>query len=228
MNLNFQISRRLLGLYTRFSLYVILGVAAALILIGYVLLIGPKWTEISSVGLSDYKKEQLRLDADKEYLTALQTLVAKYDAFNQSRLDEIEQIIPTGDQLPALFVQMEAMVKDAGMQLDSISFETNAEASVTTSSPLNTLNIAIQVSGGARYTDMKLLVDTIEKNQRLLDLVSIAFTLDETDIVAAEGAQGGSYQLTLRTYYLSETSLTDPSGQTPDPNTFLQGIEEQT
>lgn len=226
MNLNFHISRRLLNIYTRFSMYVIIGVVIILVLAAYLLLIGPKWTDISSVGLNDYQREQNSLDADKQYLEALKTLVAKYNSISQSRIDEITQIVPTGDQIPALFVQIEAMVQDAGMTLQDVKFETATDATQTTAGNLQTLNINMQVKGGNQYADMKQLLDIIEKNQRLLDLVSVNFTLNNADIVSAEGANDGSYQLLLRTYYLNESKATTV-GSSSDINDILQQIQTQ-
>lgn len=229
MNLDIRLSRQLLSFYTRFSLYIIIGIVALLVLIGYTLLIGPKWTEISSVGLSDYKNEQARLDNDKEYLEALKSLVAKYNTINQTKIDDISKIVPTGDQLPALFVEMEAMATDAGMDLETVTFSTETNTAVATSTGgLKTLTISMNIKGGSRYSDMKQLIDTIEKNQRLLDLISISFTLDETDVVSVDETTGGAYTLSLRTYYLDEPAVAStPATQNPELDAILQNINAQ-
>lgn len=225
---NFKISRRVINLYTRFSSIVTIATVVLLALLGYVTLLGPKWDEIRSVGLNDYAREQRRLEADKEYLAELAKLVAKYNAINQATVQQIEQIVPTDEQLPALFVQMEALAADAGMQLDSLTVTTTAAESIPTSSALKTLNLEMQISGGARYSDVKVLLDTIEKSQRLLDVVSVSFTLEGTEIVSIEGGEGGVYVLSLRSYYLQspDEAATSPDQATEFQN-FLQNVNAQ-
>ena len=208
--LNFKISVKIISLFTRYANYITIGVVVLIAVFGYLSFISPKWDEVRSVGLNDYSKEQTKLENDKVYLSELKRLVSKYNNLNQVLLSNIEAILPESEELPAMFVQMAAMIEDAGMELSSVSFSTSAEPVGEGTSSVKVLVVELQVTGGTRYDDVKVLLNTIEKNQRLIDIISLKFNIDESEIISLEEDRTeGTYTINARTYYLRSDEVSE-------------------
>ncbi|MFH0951818.1 MAG: hypothetical protein V1838_01365 [Patescibacteria group bacterium] len=206
LGLNFKMNRKVVNFYTKFSRFVAIGVIILLGLIGYLLLLSPKWEEVSSVGLNDYAQEQDRLEEDKMYLTELKKLVANYNNISQRITSDLEIVLPSQYDLPALFVQMEALAKAAGASLTSVNFAPGSEADINGgNAQLKVVNIGLSLGGGSRYSDAKNLLDAIEHNKPLLDVVSITFSLEETETVSLV-ENTGSYSVNVRTYYIDTSA----------------------
>ncbi|MFC1662816.1 hypothetical protein ACFL04_01455 [Patescibacteria group bacterium] len=211
--LNFRISRKLINLYVKYSRYITIGVAVILVIVGYALLIGPKWNEIRLVGLNDYAREQRKLEDDKVYLGELEKLVTKYNGINQAILSDIDEVLPDRQDLPNLFVQMEALAIDAGATMSNISFSTTESEALSESVQLKVLDIDIELDGGNRYNEVKALLDIFERNKRILDLISISFSLEGTETVSLDKEVSGDYNLNLRTYYLDTAQAAAPTSE---------------
>lgn len=221
MNLNLsKILTRLTEFFTRFFRIIIIFVLALWLFLGYTLLIQPKWNEVKETGLFDYNNEN-QLKAEKEvYLKDLQKSLAEFDKINQADIGKIAKIIPAEKALADLFVVVDDLVKKSGLVLNSISFSegqslaeqinkvsasSGSAASAQAKAPavsknIYILDIALNISGGREYKDLKVLLDNIEKEQRIMDINSITFNpADQSSVV-----QEMTFGLNLKTYYFKE------------------------
>lgn len=219
MNINLsKILTRLSQLFVRYFKIVLIVVIALWLLLGYTLLIQPKWNEVKETGLFDYNNEkQLKVEKEK-YLADLKKSLEEFDKINQADIEKIAKIIPSEKGLADLFVVMEDLIKKSGLALDSISFSEGQSLNQTTAKTaasstkeaqakdtavaknINILNIALSVSGGREYKDLKVLLDNIEKEQRIMDIESITFNPPAD----SSAAQEMNFGLNLITYYFKE------------------------
>jgi len=212
-------SKTLSFMVNRFRWVVIIW-AIIVLLIGFLVVILPKWHELSKLGLADYKTEQNNLKNKQDYLAEQVKMINAYNNINQIQIDELAKILPSKEDFSQIFVMMSELAKTSGFELQSIDITKEASVEQTTAQSetaggkevvkavgqsgsnqltLKTLNIAISLSGNSDYKQFKKFLDNLEKNLRLIDASSVSFT--------ALGATGGAlasggFNLNLKTYYL--------------------------
>jgi Tfp pilus assembly protein PilO len=200
--------------------------------------------------------------------TRAKEFLAKYSALSAEERLRLDRILPTKAEIPLLFNQLPAMVRDSGFFLDSLAFtegaditigsdgvpragntnsasaptaangnvnaspsegtntnaganangSTNSNASVGSGRPyavsgktLRNVSVSLSISGGTTYADLKKFLDVVERNLRVLDIVSINFNTvlpgttqpGETAPVSGTEVQIPSYSLVLQTYYFN-------------------------
>ena len=220
MNLNLsRILTQLSGLFVRYFRFILVIVVALWLVLGYLILISPKWEEVREAGLFDYNNEKQLKEKNETYLADLKKSLAKFDQINKEDIERLAKIIPRESGIAELFVVVEEMIKESGLSLNSISFsegqslseamERAPTAEAPSSAPgaraeavsknIYILDIALNISGGRDYKDLKILLETIEKSQRIMDINSISFNPP-----AQEAAQEISFGLNVKTYYIKE------------------------
>lgn len=201
------------------------AVVGAILIFGYAGLISDKLQTIRTTGFLEQKKVQAELDNRRQFLAELQESVQRFEAaFPPSKLQALSEFIPSSADFPGLLLTLRNIAAAANLQLDSITIgevgqlaATGPTASVdvdggqATAAPaaaqaaaaagvnLQVQNASITVSGGQSYASFKNFVALIESSQRLLDVVSLSFTLGSE---AAGQGLSGNYSLQVRTYYL--------------------------
>lgn len=120
---------------------------------------------------------------------ALKELVAQYDAITRSDIARLENIVPNGEDVPSLYVQLQAIAEQHGFLINSITINPgNGE----NDSGLHSLSITMTMLG-PDYEEFKRFLATIESNLRLFDIASVFFNPDVN-----------SYSLSLTAYYYAE------------------------
>lgn len=202
--------------------WVSFSVITIIVLLGYYFFLNPKLSEIRRVGVFDLArtKEQLELKRD-----IYQTTKELHDRYNQLNLENVELLaglLPDRQQLPELFVQVEALALASNLRLDNVGFaevgttsaatraaapatgEGGAAAAKTPPAPqaaavrsrqtLKKLSVTFSVSGGNGYSDLKKFLANVESSLRLLDVQSLSYTPGEDE----------RYQINAITYYLQQ------------------------
>jgi len=91
---------------------------------------------------------------------------------------KIVEILPSGKELPAIFVQIEALAVKHNLFLASIDVSNDKDAAAgRKKAPLQKIIINISLTGGDYFALKGLLAD-VEKNLRLLDVRSLAYAPD--------------------------------------------------
>lgn len=202
-------------------------VVIIILILGYLTLISAKIQTIRTTGFLEKNNVQAELDNRKQLLSDLRDSIQRFEvAFPAERLKAVDEFIPSTDDFPGLLLTINNIASSANLQLDSISITSggqvaatgptaNAEASdeqTVATAPttaqaaaagagvtLQVQNVAITVSGGQTYTAFKNFVALLESSQRLLDVISLGFSVGSS--VPGESSSSG-YSLQLRTYYL--------------------------
>lgn len=222
MGLNAQkFFRKFLRLLSARFRLISVAMIVVILTLGYVLFLSPKISEVRRVGVFDLArtKEQLRLK--QEIFDATQRLSNIYDTLGLDDVTRLASVLPKEQDLPAMFVQVDALARASGLQLDNVGFTdltaaakggaspsateggaaATAPAAALTPQPtgsrdvLRKMSVTFSVSGGGGYEDLKRFMTNVESSIRLLDVQSFAYT---------PGDQQEKYQVNAITYYLAQ------------------------
>ena len=203
-----QIGQKINVLLTRYFKWLIVFFVLAVFILGYFLLLKPKYeenTRLTSVGQSSKEQEYLERRA---YLDSLKNLVAVFQSVKLSDQKKIDYTLKKKDLPEELFSQVGAIVKKNGLLLKSLKIEPAAEKSrgssqkvsrggeektaVALPPEIGKIEATLEVLG-VDYFSLKSLLTSMENNLMLMDVASVNFA-----------PEGNSAQLTFYVYYLKE------------------------
>lgn len=195
----------------------------AVLILGYFLLLQPKISQLREAGIAQLPAKSSELELLNKYSQKLKELAAKVSGFQtkySQEVSDLNQVLPAQAQIPELIAELDALVQKSGFRINSLDInetspktpakkipENSDGASGLAENPTEQLNnnlenlhlleVTLSVSGGD-YPAFKVLLNKIEKNIRLLDLISIKFSAVDNN---------EAYSLILRTYYFSSPKL---------------------
>ncbi len=127
----------------------------------------------------EYANKQAALDQQRNILANVQSILSKYQSIPQ--LNEVISLaLPADDDVASAFEQLYAIASDSGLTIQQFSANTSialksapTKASKTQVSlkPVGTAQISMTLAGS--YASIKQFVQTIEKNIRIMNLVSL-------------------------------------------------------
>ncbi len=170
------------------------------------LLILPSYKKMEDINNKIISSEET-LEEEQEILNNLKEIREEYQQVKDD-MEKINMVLPQGEEIPELLVQLEAMVLDAGLFCESIKpISTEEEVGSTTEEfqdqkeakkivSYRPLDISVELSGN--YKSFKKYIDNLEKNIRITNITSI--TIDKPD--SEEGGENlFDFTLELKTYY---------------------------
>lgn len=216
---------------TEYFRWLALGVAAIILIIGYLTVIAPKISEVQSTQITTRQADVERLQQQQTYLEDLKKSNSKFtQLFPAATRQTIDDFLPSDPDFPGLLLTVKNIITRMGLTLDSFAVAqggqtavaaaataptaagtktgaTGAQAATTGGISVKTQDVTISVSGGTSYEAFKNLLTTIESSRRLFDVVSLSFSAATTDQARTEEAVASkSWNLVLRTYYLPASS----------------------
>ena len=135
------------------------------------------------------------------YLEDLKKIKKEYESIQSGKIEKLNLLLPPDDQIPELFFQLNAIVSESGLTSSAIDVTKITSEPTEQSAPLinkdgtagevgsiispsspkefskvkvETLQISLSVANGS-YAKLKILLDKIERNIRLLDIQSVSF-----------------------------------------------------
>ena len=171
------------------------------------LLILPSYKKMEDINNKIISSEET-LEEEQEILNNLKEIREEYQQVKDD-MEKINMVLPQGEEIPELLVQLEAMVLDAGLFCESIKpISTEEEVDSTTElqdqeekeikriTSYKPLDISVELTGN--YESFKKYLDNLEKNIRITNITSI--TIDKPD--SEEGGENlFDFALELKTYY---------------------------
>lgn len=172
------------------SLMPMLTVAAALAYaaLAYFMLLKPKIALVIAGGELDVSATEQRVTDDEEYLKRLEAAKVAFSKLNAERRAKIAGIVPTGPDVPGLFVQTDAVAARNGFALLSIDAVVDEKAVTLTGR--KSVRVSANFAGG-NYQQFKILLADLENALRVSDVRSVAF---------AAGATG--FGVTFNAYFI--------------------------
>lgn len=182
-------------------------VVVVLIALAYALLLGRQITSLRTDGILTLQQNRQKQAAERDALQYTQNIVDKYAKANVQDVAKLRALAPSTPDLPAMFVQVEALARAAGLQLNNVNFTgaaaaqpgsaKSASGEAAAGGLLKQMTATFSVSGGSGYASLKNFLATIESSVRLLDVQSISYAPSK------EGA-AETYQINAVTYSLGQ------------------------
>ena len=193
----------------KFGILIIL-LALIILVPGYLFLAKPQYISYQKNKVLNNRFKQ-ELEHNIKELLSYKKIFSSYEQINPFEEEQLNQILPSQIDDSSLYVNLDALVKQAGIVLDSIdirqvdsgdnnkkSKSSKKQPKTTTQAPipeglkgtLETVEIKLSLSE-VSYSKIKNLLDLLEINLRLFDVQSFDFN-----------AADSSLDLLLHTYYI--------------------------
>ncbi|PIY97044.1 MAG: hypothetical protein COY66_01580 [Candidatus Kerfeldbacteria bacterium CG_4_10_14_0_8_um_filter_42_10] len=199
-------------LVIRYFRFVLGGVVVLLLFISFYFILWPKYSEINDQGGLDYKSKVKLLESRKQELSQLQDLEKKYSQITSAEKEKLRKILPSSKYFSDLFVQMENLAKESGLIVSRISITEEGSTGVATDTNgsntgsnanvgktiggIGTLGISLSVEGDNSYPALKIFLDNVEDNMRIVDMDSLSYSPPSEETPA--------FTVNLKTYYLED------------------------
>lgn len=206
---------------SRFFWFVSIFIMLLILIIGYTYFLQPKWAEVKKTGILDYNSELKNKQEAQDYLARLDESLKKFQQINKSDVEKLAKILPQEEGIPDLFIILEKLANASQLKLNSLEIvsggslaeadqqtaavsglpELQALEIVPASQNIYTLSISLNISGGKQYSDLKTLLENIEKELRIMDVISLTYSPPTGGTTGEET----SYNINLVTYYQKNT-----------------------
>lgn len=183
-----QIASSINMILMRYFKLIALTLVVAILALGFFFLIEPKYKSIISKKEEVITPEDLKLDERLKYLNELKKIKASFAAINAEDIKRIKALAPTRLYHEELLAQLEKIILENGLLLNSIAItEAGSDNTSNANPPEGGGNVAQEGSGlpvkrikinmsitGTDYIGLKNLLNIIENNLRLIDIVSLS------------------------------------------------------
>jgi len=162
----------------------------------YFLVLEPKYQQVGIGGQYNVDTLTTELEKREKYVTEVKALIANYQQLGQSDIVKLEQILPHKKDIPGLFVQLEEIAKENGMQLAGISINEVPDVTrIKDDGVIGKMNITVNLIGETTggYRIVKDYLASVERSLRLFDVNAVYFSPGSPN-----------YTVSLFTYYFQE------------------------
>lgn len=161
----------------------------------------PQWQRVGPGRELDVAAAQAEMDGRERYLDQLKALLKNYQSIEPSAIDLLSRMLPRGKGAPELLHQIEAIARQSGVTMSSISIvEANDDARKGTAAQraaaqkkktdVKQLRIQVQVTA-YDYPSFRSFLESLQLHTRILDVEDFSFSTDK-DV----------QQVTMKAYYL--------------------------
>lgn len=191
-------------LNAHFTIYAIATVLIVL-LAGFFFLVNPEIEKVRSFGALSLEQSRHQRDQVTESLRLVRSTVAAYQVLNAQDIAKLQAVLPSSADLPAMFVEVEALALSSGLRLSNVSFlqaaaqrkaaaGTTASAKPSVLAGIQQMQVNFTVTGGHGYANLKNFLATLESSVRILDVQSLSYT-------PAKAGDEESYVVNAIAYY---------------------------
>lgn len=153
-----------------------------LVFIGIVLLLDlPVYSKFAFLNGEIKRQEQLLKDK-QEVIAKANQLKEDYDTY-KDELKKVSYALPSGKEIPNLIVQLEALVSENGLVLESLNFVEEAKKTkgeTELSMPYKSLGVSLSTIG--TYESFESFLKALELNIRLMDIKLISFSSGKSEV----------------------------------------------
>ncbi len=156
-----------------------------IILLGFFVLVIPKWKEVTvdtEGGLTHWQEEKDKLQAA---LVDAQKLVKLYNNLDKNERDKLVKILPTEEDVPQLMNQLESLFYSEEIFLTDLVMTPVDTGEL--GGKIRTLDVEMTFSAPQDYYQFKKIMDKLERNVRILNIKSFRYSPgDENMSISAE------------------------------------------
>ncbi len=173
---------------TRYFNIVAPVLVVAVLALGFFFLIEPKYKSIISEKKEIITPEDLKLEERLRYIDELKKQKESFETINAEDIKRIRAIAPTRLYHEELLAQLEKIILENGLLLNSIAIaeegsDNTSNANISegggnsneeeSGPPVKKIKISMSITG-TDYAGLKNLLSIIENNLRLMDIVSLS------------------------------------------------------
>ncbi len=175
----------------------------------FVLVIGPRYTEVKAMR-ADVANFGSRLETAKKLKASREQLIARYNSISKVDLDNLKTLLPDSVDNIRLIIQLDSLATKNGLSsLRNVQYDTTKtdqavpgkpDPSGTTQKPYGEFSISFDTTG--QYKNFLSFISDLEQNLRLVDVGTVTFS----QAGAADRGLTDSlkYSVTLKTYWLKK------------------------
>lgn len=215
-------------LMTEYFRYVLMATAFLVVVIGYSWFLQPQISSVREVGILALQQETAKLADRQAYLERQQRMVEAYRRVVSTQPGGIDDVLPTEAKVNDLFLTVQAIARESGMEVQSVSVtegssliaETSAvsptapagrnqaSAAKVSGGSIKILDLTLVVRGPTDYESYKKLLRNVERSQRIFDVVNLDFRQQSSGDEASgeEARRVETITLELKAYYLEQPS----------------------
>ncbi len=169
---------------------------------GFAVFIVPHYNQISELRTQKADYEIVLANARK-YKEERNALVKRYNAFDQSKLNQLSTMLPSNPENMKLILALQSVASQYGLLLQNVKTEDSEDTTnpgarpvpgSQTSLDLGTITINFSISGP--YSAFTNYIRTIEKSLRMLEIQKISFAASDPK------TQNYQYTVSVKTYWL--------------------------
>lgn len=212
--MNLPNKNKITVIFVKYFRFILIGIVILVLFFSGYFILYPKYTEIGDEGGLDYKSKVELLKSRENELKQLQALEKEFTKVSSVEIRKLEKILPSSEDVPDLFVQMENLARESGLSVTRIgitdgrtadtgnsrSTQQNSSDNATTASGkisnISSVDVSLSVIGDGTYSGLKVFLDNIENNMRIVNVDSLSYTPSE--------AESASYSINLTTYYIEK------------------------
>lgn len=120
-----------------------------------------------------------------------------------------DQAVPSESNIPTLLIQIQAVAKQAGVEISALQFGGQIGAAAGTGVEQRWFEVRVKFASQSSMTNFRKLLQTLETATRIIDVESVRYTATVNEKTKALTLTN---ELTLVSYYTSKTA---PSPETP-------------
>lgn len=174
-----------------FNLVIVVFVIV-LLLVSYFLIIRPKFQSTLVAIKANIDQQEIFYQSQKQKLVDLQAAVVLYRKIGSDNIDKINGILPDEYAKERLFGELEDILLQKGLVLDSLKLSKSGEDDGVSSQDQSVGVIKAEMSlSSIDYVALKNLLPLLEKQLRLIDVEELSFSPSEETL-----------SLVFYTYYL--------------------------
>lgn len=153
------------------------------------------------IGLKDLLQQESQFDQaltrSRELQDVRDTLLARYNTFPQSNLERLQKLVPDHVDNVRLILDLDSMASRYGMRVRNVSIENDKTRLVngqigSNAQAYESVVLSFTISGS--YDTFRQYLSDLERSLRLVDVVGLSFTANETGIY--------DFTVHIKTYWL--------------------------
>jgi|GEM_PF-6416394 len=211
MNIPFVKKNELYSFVDKNFIYVVIVSVVIVVFFFTYFFIVPTWKDIREVNVLELGQKQDQLTQLQSFLSQLKSMRDRYAQIDYNDIQRIDSILPKGFDKQQLFLQLEQLGTQNNLEVTSITFSDRLASGATPSSrrtsqsatsatstssvgSVEQVSVTMRINGIDSYDAFKKFLLSVEAFGPILTISSIEYPVSSK-----------SYDVTLTTYYLSES-----------------------
>jgi Tfp pilus assembly protein PilO len=165
----------------KYGRWILIVEVVLILVLGLAFIVKPKFDEVTSDtegGLTYYQEELNDVQND---LVDVQKLVKLYNNLNKNEREKLFKVLPTGDQIPELMSQLEALFASEELFITGLIM-TPQEIPAGLVSNFKTLEVQITIAAPQDYFHFKRVIEKLETNVRIMSINSMNYMIDSEEL----------------------------------------------